>query len=153
MSEQYPDKSPRAWTPPPQLQLNLPLPPGINEQYATVNGHRVSTAAARRFKQQVRKIFHTLERDGTLNDQLLQSLQNSYLAVMLDFYFATPLKRDLDGGLKITLDAVCDSLNINDNRVVDIHLIKHIDPLHPHLIVEIEALTDWQFDKEYILLQ
>jgi crossover junction endodeoxyribonuclease RusA len=36
--------------------------------------------------------------------------------------------------------------------VVDIHLTKHIDPLHPRLYVEMEALPEWQFDKEYILL-
>jgi len=33
------------------LRLTLPLPPSINEQYATVNGHRVSSAVARNFKK------------------------------------------------------------------------------------------------------
>lgn len=41
-----------------------------------------------------------------------------------------PLRRDLDGGLKITQDAIYEGLRLNDNRVVDIHLMKHIDPLH-----------------------
>jgi crossover junction endodeoxyribonuclease RusA len=31
-------------------------------------------------------------------------------------------------------------------------LLKYIDPLHPHLDVEIEALDDWRFDEEYRLL-
>jgi crossover junction endodeoxyribonuclease RusA len=136
----------------PMLRLTLPLPPSINEQYATVDGHRVSTVVARRFKQQVRDIMRTLERQGTIHDELRNHFRQNYLALFLDFYFATPLKRDLDGGLKITQDALCDSLGLNDNRVVDIHLSKHIDPLHPHLYVEIEAISDWQFDKEYILL-
>ncbi len=137
---------------PSTLRLTLPLPPGINEQYATVDGHRVSTVVARRFKQQVRDIFRTLERQGVVHDELREFFRQGYLALSLDFYFATPLKRDLDGGLKITQDAICDSLGLNDNRVVDIHLSKHIDPLHPHLDVEIEAIGDWQFDQEYILL-
>ncbi len=137
---------------PPTLRLTLPLPPSINEQYATVDGHRVSTVVARRFKQQVRDIMRTLERQGIVHDELRNHFRQNYLALFLDFYFATPLKRDLDGGLKITQDALCNSLGINDNRVVDIHLSKHIDPLHPHLYVEIEAISDWQFDKEYILL-
>ncbi|MFL5656873.1 MAG: RusA family crossover junction endodeoxyribonuclease [Ktedonobacteraceae bacterium] len=134
------------------LRLTLPLPPSINEQYATVGGHRVSTKAARRFKQQVRDILRSLESQGVLHDELRSTLRQSYLALFLDFYFTTPLKRDLDGGLKITQDALCEGLALNDNRVVDIHLTKHIDPLHPHLYVELEAIPEWQFDQEYVLL-
>jgi crossover junction endodeoxyribonuclease RusA len=100
----------------------------------------------------VRTVLRTLERQGNLNDEQRHTFRQSYLALFLDFYFSTPLKRDLDGGLKITQDALCEGLGLNDNRVVDIHLIKHIDPLHPHLDVELEALPDWQFDKEYVLL-
>ncbi len=134
------------------LCLTLPLPPSINEQYATVDGHRVSSMPARLFKRQVRDALRSLERQAVLHDELRNSLRQSYLALFLDFYFATPLKRDLDGGLKITQDALCEGLGLNDNRVVDIHLVKHIDPLHPHLYVELEALSAWQFDKEYKLL-
>ncbi len=134
------------------LRLTLPLPPGINEQYATIDGRRVSTSIARTFKRQVRAALRLLERQGDLTNEQLSLLRQSYLALFLDFYFSTPLKRDLDGGLKITQDALCEGLGLNDNRVVDIHLLKHIDPLHPHLDVELEALADWQFDKEYVLL-
>lgn len=134
------------------LSLTLPLPPGINEQYATVDGHRVSTLVARRFKRQVHDIVYSLIRQGMLPDELHEQFRQSYLALFLDFYFTTPLKRDLDGGLKITQDALCEALGLNDNRVVSIHLMKHIDPLHPHLYLELEAIADWSFDKEYILL-
>ena len=134
------------------LRLTLPLPPSINEQYATVNGHRVSSVVARRFKQQVGDKLRSLERQGALHDHLRDVLRQGYLTLLLDFYFTTPLKRDLDGGLKITLDALCEGLGLNDNRVVDIHLTKHIDPLQPHLYVELEGIPEWQFDKEYILL-
>jgi len=79
-------------------------------------------------------------------------LRKNYLALFLDFYFTSPLKRDLDGGLKITQDALCEGLGLNDNRVVDIHLTKHIDPLNPHLYVELESIAEWQFDREYVLL-
>ncbi len=146
------DAHERSSPPHTQLCLTLPLPPSINEQYATVDGHRVSTIVARRFKKHVYDILTSLERQDVLNEALRQQFRQSYLALFLDFYFTTPLKRDLDGGLKITQDALCEGLGLNDNRVVDIHLSKHIDPLHPHLYVEIEAITDWQFDKEYILL-
>jgi crossover junction endodeoxyribonuclease RusA len=136
----------------PGISLTLSLPPSINEQYATVNGRRVSTAVARNFKRHVRTTLHKLEQQGKLTEALRVQLQQHHLALLLDFYFATPLRRDLDGGLKITQDALCEGLGLNDNRVVDIHLMKHIDPLHPHLYVELEAIPDWHFDKEYVLL-
>jgi crossover junction endodeoxyribonuclease RusA len=103
---------------------------------------------ARRFKRQVQLTLRAL----AVPDELLARLRQHYLALFLDFYFTTPLKRDLDGGLKITQDALCEGLGLNDNRVVDIHLVKHIDPLHPRLYVELEVIADWQFDKEYVLL-
>jgi crossover junction endodeoxyribonuclease RusA len=134
------------------LSLTLPIPPSINEQYATVNGHRVSTAVARRFKQEVKLKLAALERDGTLDEPLRHRFQQGYLSLLLAFYFETPLKRDLDGGLKIAQDAICEGLGLNDNRVVSIHLLKYIDPLHPHLDVEIEAIDNWRFDEEYKLL-
>jgi len=136
----------------PILRLTLPLPPSINEQYATIGGRRVSSAVARRFKQQVHIALELLERRGILDDKLREHLRAGYLALFLDFYFTTPLRRDLDGGLKITQDALCEGLGLNDNRVVDIHLTKHIDPLHPHLYVELKAIADWQFDQEYVVL-
>ena len=152
MPEQMPGEQKRAGREPTLLRLTLPLPPSINEQYATIEGHRVSTSVARRFKKQVQDALRTLERQGMLPNELRNRFRESYLALFLDFYFSTPLKRDLDGGLKITQDALCEGLGLNDNRVVDIHLVKHIDPLHPHLYVELEAIADWQFDKEYVLL-
>ena len=112
----------------------------------------MSTAVARRFKQDVKQKLAALERDGTLNEELRHRLRQGYLSLLLAFYFETPLKRDLDGGLKIAQDALCEGLGLNDNRVVSIHLLKYIDPLHPHLDVEIEALDDWRFDEEYKLL-
>jgi crossover junction endodeoxyribonuclease RusA len=64
------------------------------------------------------------------------------------------MKRDLDGGLKITQDAICEALGINDNRVVDIHLVKRIDPRNPRIEVQLETIPEeeWQFDEEYVYL-
>jgi crossover junction endodeoxyribonuclease RusA len=135
------------------LRVTLPLPPSINEQYATTSdGHRVSTAVARRFKREVKEALRALEWQGNLDEKLLERLRQDYLALSLEFYFTTPFQRDLDNGLKITQDALCEYLGANDNRVVDIHLTKRIDPLHPHVDVELEAIEDWQFDREYVVL-
>ena len=79
-------------------------------------------------------------------------MQAGFLGLYLDFYFATPLKRDLDGGLKITQDALCEALGLDDRRVVDIHLVKRIDPLNPRVEVELEAIAEWEFDQQYVFL-
>lgn len=133
------------------LRLALPLPPSINEQYATVNGRRVSTLVARRFKQRVQQKIRELERTNQLTAEMREQLGAGYLALLLLFYFETPLKRDLDGGLKISQDALCSALGLNDNRIVSVHLLKYIDPLHPRLEVELEVLEEWQFDEEYVV--
>jgi crossover junction endodeoxyribonuclease RusA len=134
------------------LNLRLPLPPGINSQYATVNGRRVLSAEARRFKQDVSSRMQAMKFSGHLPDTMIDALRSGYLSLFIDFYFSSPMKRDLDGGLKITQDALCENLGINDNRVVDIHLVKRIDPLHPRIEVQIETIPEdeWHFDEEFV---
>ena len=115
--------------------------------------HRVVSGVAGTFELHARLIDQACpDQELKSNEDLRHRLSQGYLALLLAFYFETPLKRDLDGGLKIAQDAICDGLGLNDNRVVSIHLLKYIDPLHPHLDVEIEALDDWRFDEEYKLL-
>jgi crossover junction endodeoxyribonuclease RusA len=126
------------------LRFTLPLPPSINSQYATVNGRRVLSRAAQSWKKQARQTLDRL----VLPDAFVATVQNGYLALFIDFYFETPLRRDLDGGLKITQDLICQALGIDDRRVVDIHLVKRIDPLQPRIEVEVEALSDWAFEDE-----
>ena len=136
------------------LSIQLPLPPSVNSQYATVNGRRVLSAEARRFKAHVRSKIDEMRFSGALSDCALRVVRSGYLSLFIDFYFATPMKRDLDGGLKITQDALCEALNINDNRVVDIHLVKRIDPRNPRIVVQLETIPeeDWHFDEEYVYI-
>jgi crossover junction endodeoxyribonuclease RusA len=130
----------------------LPLPPSINQQYATVGRRRVLSKASRQFKKESRKAIRRLRGEGVISDALVAALREGFMGLFIDFYFETPRRRDLDGGLKITQDAICDALGVNDNRVVDVHLVKRIDPLRPRIEVELEAIPDWQFDVEYVYL-
>lgn len=136
------------------LELSLPLPPGVNNQYATVNGRRVLSAEARRFKAHVRARLSELQTSGELGQDAVEAMRSRYLSLYIDFYFPSPMRRDLDGGLKIAQDALCEALGINDNRVVDIHLVKRIDPSRPRIAVQLETIApdDWQFDEEYVYL-
>ena len=136
-----------------RVRFELPLPPSINQQYATVNGRRVLSKASRTYKREVGKAVRRLRAEGVISDALVAALREGFLGLFIDFYFETPHRRDLDGGLKITQDAICDALGVNDNRVVDVHLVKRIDPLRPHIEVELEAIPDWDFGvQQYIYL-
>jgi crossover junction endodeoxyribonuclease RusA len=131
-----------------RLQLTLPLPPGVNNQYVTVNGRRALSPEARQYKQKVLRLLRRKRESGEIPAELCAAARDGYLALFIDFFFETPLRRDLDGGLKIAQDAICAALEVNDNRVVDIHLVKRIDPLHPRIEVELEVLADWSFERE-----
>jgi crossover junction endodeoxyribonuclease RusA len=132
-----------------RVRFELPLPPSINQQYATVRGRRVLSKASRHYKREVGRTIRRLRAEGIIPDPLVATLRQGFVGLFIDFYFETPRRRDLDGGLKITQDAICDSLGVNDNRVVDVHLVKRIDPLRPHIEVELEAIPEWDFDAQH----
>jgi len=135
-----------------RVAFSLPLPPSVNAQYARAGIRRVLSKEAKSFKKTVAAQIHRLRVDGVISDSFILQLQRGWVGIFMDMYFKSPLKRDLDGGLKITQDAILDTLGVNDNRVVDIHLIKRIDPLNPRVEIELEAIPTWQFDQSYVLL-
>jgi crossover junction endodeoxyribonuclease RusA len=134
------------------LRLTLPMPPSVNSQYVTVGKRRVLSAPAKAFGRDVAKLIEGLRRSGVVTPALERALGDALLGVYLTFHFETPYRRDLDGGLKITLDALGRALGFDDRTVVDLHLTKKIDPLRPRLEVEIETIADWEFDRTYVLL-
>jgi crossover junction endodeoxyribonuclease RusA len=122
-----------AGTDPVFLTLTLPLPPSINHQYATVQGRRLLSSAGRRFKTHVGQEVLCLlaaRRQTTPPEHGLNRLR---LALDLHFYFTSMLRRDIDGGLKITQDALCEALGINDNRIVEVSLRKDVDACAPRM--------------------
>ena len=137
---------------PVSLRFTLPLPPGVNNQYVTVDRRRVLSGPATAFKRDVTKVVERARLDNVVTPATDQALKDAFLGVYLTFYFETPKRRDLDGGLKIALDALCTALGVDDRMVVDIHLTKRIDPLRPHLDVELETIAEWSFDRSYVYL-
>jgi len=133
-----------------RIRFLLPLPPSVNNQYrdADIGGvtRRVLSAEARHWKTQVGRAFHTLLVNGRLPDDLLEQAQNGYLAIHGEFFFETPHRRDLDGGLKIAQDAVCAGLRVNDNRVVEIQLVKRVDRESPRVEITVAVLPSWEFE-------
>jgi crossover junction endodeoxyribonuclease RusA len=135
------------------VAFSLPLPPSINQQYVTLkNGRRKLSKESQAWKKTARQELEVLRFDGRLSEQFVAAAQQGFLSLFLDFYFETPFRRDLDGGLKILQDTVCEALGVDDRRVVDIHLVKRMDPRRPRVEIQVEALPEWQFDDEYTYL-
>jgi crossover junction endodeoxyribonuclease RusA len=119
------------------VALTLPVPPSVNHQYATVNGRRLISSAGRAYKAQVGQLVWLKLAQSTHRAALLTRLQSEWLALSIRFYFTSALRRDVDGGLKIAQDALCEGLGINDNRIVETHLYKHIDKDNPRIEVHL----------------
>ena len=135
------------------LRVTLPLPPGVNNQYVTVGRRRVLGKEAKAFKIQAASVIRGLLIDDPDAEAMVATLSDTPFACDFVFYFETPFKRDLDGGLKIALDALGESLGIDDRYAVSLTLEKRIDPLNPRLEVELGPLPDWRFDEEYVVLE
>ncbi|GJL52654.1 MAG: hypothetical protein NPIRA01_38810 [Nitrospirales bacterium] len=116
------------------LSISLPIPPSINHQYATVRGRRILSKTSRSYKANVHSLFlfHCRNFTSMSRDYHAQSF-----TLTLHFYFRSLLKRDLDGGLKIVQDGICEALGINDNLVTEIHLYKHVDRDSPRVDCEL----------------
>jgi crossover junction endodeoxyribonuclease RusA len=123
-----------------ELALVLPLPPSINHLYATVNGRRILSRAGRAFKALVVEAVESWLDQNQLPKATLTLFQGHYLSLTMTFYFATALRRDLDSGLKLAQDALCEALAVNDNLVVEIHLSKRVDRRQPRMEVQLRPL-------------
>ena len=119
------------------VALTLPVPPSVNHQYATVNGRRLISSAGRAYKAQVGQLVWLKLAQSAHHAAVLARLQSEWLALSIRFYFTSALRRDVDGGLKIAQDALCEGLGINDNRIVETHLYKHIDKDNPRIEVRL----------------
>ena len=116
------------------LAISLPLPPSINHQYATVRGRRILSKTSRNYKAMISRLVMLHARK---TPRFAQYPKLNPIVLTLHFYFLTLLKRDLDGGLKIVQDGICEALEINDNLVMEIHLYKHVDRQNPRVDCEL----------------
>src|SRR5215204_1662846 len=138
--------------PPTTFRIVLPLPPGVNNQYVSVGRRRMLSGPAKTFNRDVAKLIAAERTSGKLTTATERALADSLLGVYRVFFFETPHRRDLDGGLKICLDALARTIGFDDRAVVDLHLSKKIDPLRPRVEVEIETISEWEFDQTYLYL-
>lgn len=122
------------------FSVTLPVPPSINHQYATVNGRRLLSSAGRAYKAYVGQQVWLALAQSPVRLSLRERFQSGPLALSIRFFFASALRRDLDGGLKIAQDAICEGLGLNDNRIVETHLYKQVDKADPRIEVSLSFL-------------
>lgn len=106
-----------------------------------MNGRRLLSTAGRAYKAQVGQLVWLNLAKSPARATLLAGLQSASLALSIRFYFTSALRRDVDGGLKIAQDALCEGLGINDNRIVETHLYKHVDKANPRIEVRLTPTT------------
>ena len=136
-----PSSSPTSTTTDASVSLTLPVPPSINHQYATVNGRRLLSSTGRAYKAQVGQLVWLALVNSPHRAVLLSQFQFASLALSIRFYFTSALRRDVDGGLKIAQDALCEGLGVNDNRIVETHLYKHVDKANPRIEVSLKMTS------------
>ena len=123
-----------------RLTITLPIPPSINHQYATVNGRRILSAAGRRYKIEIGQQILVALAHSPNRQALLLKLRSDYVALSIRCHFSSLLRRDIDGGLKITQDALCEALGLNDNRVIELHLYKEVTTAAPSMQLTLTVL-------------
>jgi len=142
-----------------QWRFILPLPPSINHQYTERDGRWVLSREARHYKTHLQKAFKRMKAAGKLQlkpsetpllslfdgESTFQTPREVFLQLRLEFFFKTPQRRDLDNGLKIVQDLVCEALGVDDRNVVAVELIKRVDAQNPRLEVTVSALSSWEF--------
>ena len=124
-----------------EFSLTLPIPPSINHQYATVNGRRLLSAHGRSYKALVWQQVMIALSQTPCRQGLIDALRTGELALSIRFLFTSRLRRDVDGGLKIAQDALCQALGINDNRIVETHLYKDIDKTVPRMEIRLSMAS------------
>lgn len=146
-----------------QWRFILPLPPSVNHQYTERDGRRVLSREARHYKNHLQRAFKRLKAAGKLQLKPFETFQFSllddfnepstspnetFLQLRLEFFFKTQQRRDLDNGLKIVQDLVCEAFGMDDRNVVAVELVKRVDARNPRLEVTVSALRSWDFCRE-----
>lgn len=123
------------------LTVTLPVPPSVNHLYATVNGRRLLSSTGRSYKALVSQHMWYALTQSTAQSSFKTRLRSRPLALSIRFFFVSALRRDLDGGLKIAQDALCEGLGLNDNRIIETHLYKHVDKADPRIELSLLLLA------------
>lgn len=116
--------------------IQLPLPPGVNASYKIVTlgpktGKRFNRLGATKELLQFKKNAAKKVPEGIHDWPMILNLRTAQAAkimipmsIQIHFYYSTLWRKDIDGGIKATQDAIFKYLELNDNRVTDMRVKK-----------------------------
>lgn len=160
-----------------RLRFILPLPPSVNHQYSHRHGRWVLSTDAQVYKRTLAKALAKLRARGVLKSMMQEcpgaangvttddgnsvmvtlpmKLQPNvpFLSIRYEFFLESSGRRDIDNGIKIVQDALCNGLGVDDRHVVEIYIAKRVDRNNPRLVVTIEALSFWDMDGDRSLFR
>jgi crossover junction endodeoxyribonuclease RusA len=108
------------------MTVTLPFPPSTNHAYATVNGRRVKTAAARAYALEVAHRVREHARALTQAEQPPPDLTTERLAVKIVAHAPDNRRRDLSNLEKLATDAVFKQLGLDDSQVDHLEITRGV---------------------------
>lgn len=129
----------------PFFRGEVPLPPSTNKAYTIIYiGDQPRIGPSSELKQFKKDAASTLLQ-ADIDQQALLAIREAKckvpLAVGLTAYFETMWRRDLDGIIKFSIDAVFEFIGLNDRLVVELDNPKKlVDRTHPRVEVTIRTV-------------
>ncbi|MCS7254539.1 MAG: RusA family crossover junction endodeoxyribonuclease [Armatimonadota bacterium] len=154
-----------------RLKFILPLPPSVNHQYNLKGGLMTLSNDAQVYRRTLIKALQKLKASGKLSTASFdtpkmhgegelkhvahqpQCPHRHPLSICYEFFLRSLGERDLDNGVKLVQDAICEALKFDDRDVVEIYMAKRIDRENPRLIVTIKLLDYWDSEGERSLFR
>lgn len=106
-----------------EFSVELPLPPSVNRTYRTTKGggfYRSAEATA--WLERAVWIIQAAAPRHLYPDALLA----------IEVTVHSQARRDIDAGIKILLDGVAAAVGIDDSRVMELRVTKHVAPRREH---------------------
>lgn len=117
------------------LTCTVPVPPSVNNAYATIRGRRVLSKDGRSFKDTAGWLVRAaaIEQGWSGGERFVLSLR---------LYFRTNQRRDISNTVKIVEDCLAETLGFDDCRVDKLLVIRAgIDRTNPRCEVKLESMA------------
>lgn len=114
------------------MKFTFPLPPSINATYRGAGGRLVYTDVAEAYKQEI----------GLKLNQIDSVPFTGQCVVYLEVYMRYLAKGDMHNNHKLLLDLLEGHAYLNDQQVVELHIVRRHDPDNPHVDVDVRELDN-----------